>query len=915
MLPIRRPIGVQLGLGIEGPAVYSGTNEAGKWITGVNEKLSERSLHMKMISLGPLLDKRGNSPGIKDNGNNSHNDDEFVSDSDDSDSSRSGFEDEEEFEHWKSILVSKMNWDNLSPVIPENLQIFSKVDMDHNNFYDINESASLVHRDFIPGHVLETSGTQNGDLGSFLSRHRKKISTHTFDPTISGLLHVIKIQTVSDLRNGKDPHNFVVCVSGNSRSRLVLGVMDDDYVPLSEPDTAMETKARTWFIKTSKNIVNIPYQTQIKKIVFPKLSDMFDRTPDMFAVITDTFIQIIKITNINSTSGNITYSLSEKLKFNEFSDFPFSDMAFNPWDMNEIAVVDIMGNWSIGKIKKSLNNSWKISLVNDMSGSIFDEEELSNWKKISWSSSYTRLVIMSRSQMIELDFMQNWQITIVEAKSWSTLRDYKRVDDKMSVLLTSKEIIFLDTNSKNDQITRKLSWKHDISLDNTIKFSFHLIKGEEETEIIIFIYSKKHPLLYVHVFSINVEGLLQASKNSRVITLPGVSNGIGDVTFIDSPNLESDQIYSTDTENSSWNTSWINVYVKENKTSVVHRFILSRSRSHELNGNNNQSETTKILNDEIEGEINQHTIPVSVEVYLHKIFENLFDFDSKIDDSQNIYDLFQSFGYKISNELNGFIDKLDDRTDHRMVRKFLKEFGEFPNFRENIAEFESFIKQLMEHYEGEDIIFTDLKHMYKSLLHEDIDGLELLFNKLLQCWEMITDHSEVLTTKVIMSIIWTIISFCKRSHFTELDEELTNRLKEPYKEIIDTWDMDESELDEELEKADLVNNQFFSQPQFSLNTETQIPTIRSSQVSRNVNRGTSATTNRVSKISRSRIGTQNRLERPVSSFLSSQPSTLPDTMTPAFTLMQSNVPTLSQSQGTQLSQRSKKKKKRVGGFG
>ena len=539
MLPKNRVTGVQLGLGVQSSAVFLGDENGQRWLKSTDEKCSSNHIGVHVVSKGTVI----NPVETEDAKDAKDDEDEDIP----SDSRGYDFDDDEEFSHWKNVLVSKMQWKDLSPIIPANFQVFTKVNLDRKKDYDVRGSVSYSAMD----HVSESLISELSENNRLISNRpgndmRRGREIPIFDPTINERFQIGPIQTASDLRNGKDPRQIIAYSSGSTNSTLNLTVLSRTNVRINNSKINEGVDVSTWSINDFTKIESKELRSPIKRIVFSKLSDVFDRQSDLFGVITESSIQIIKIHNIGSRTNKISYSTYDPLYFSDLSDFPFADFAFNPWDMQEIAIIDIKGNWFICRIPKTVRSSNKIIVSQDIRGTIFDAEELSNWKGIEWSSKYTRLLLLDRSKLVEVDFQENWQIEVAQAKTWSTLRDFKRFNDKFSILLTSKEIIVLNTWNENDGISRDISWKHDLDpKDNSLKMSLQTLNRDGQLAVKVHVFSRRNNKVYVHGFSME-EGneYFRSFNNSKILKFANVRNGIEGISFINLDNHSEDAIIS-----------------------------------------------------------------------------------------------------------------------------------------------------------------------------------------------------------------------------------------------------------------------------------------------------------------------------------------------------------------------------------
>lgn len=133
------------------------------------------------------------------------------------------------------------------------------------------------------------------------------------------------------------------------------------------------------------------------------------------------------------------------------------DVAFNPWDQHQIAVLDANGWWSIWDIEESTKRRTTWTLRAGISGNFSAEEEdavggttiQDSWGIILWIYSPTSIVIARRSAVVlhntisGIQQMLGHDLRLAEASEW--IFDVKRspVDSTQLFVLTSSCIFWL----------------------------------------------------------------------------------------------------------------------------------------------------------------------------------------------------------------------------------------------------------------------------------------------------------------------------------------------------------------------------------------------------------------------------------------------------------------------------------------
>lgn len=286
--------------------------------------------------------------------------------------------------------------------------------------------------------------------------------------------------------------------------------------------------------------------------------------------------------------------------------------------------------------------------------------------------------------------------------------------------------------------------------------------------------------------------------------------------------------------------------------------------------------------------------------------QNLIEHENSHDEDKYLQDL----GYRLSIATNELLESWQKTKDESILSGSLSH-SKLKNLVENsdsfasIPEFSSLLDQFFQYYQDQDVTFIGFEKLLHLFLHEDVPGLDIFYNKLLQCWVLVSPQAELLTKEIVKDIIWSLARLEKPSLFEPIQNEISRSLSGPYQDIISSWDMDD--INEEDESNEFNFDSQFSapfngRPPFNLNSQSQIPTIKSSQSSGLARR------KRILK-------TQSQKATPLSQSTQNL-SVLPDSMTPAFTLMQppsSQISFVNDSQPRN-SQKAKKKKKRIRGL-
>lgn len=907
LLPQHFPAGAQLAVGVRGSSMYvPGQEETGKgggWVRHFEDDMPFDLSEMKIGRNVTLLDDPSNF--LVDDDNDDNDGIGSIQDSQDASLMNEEIIDEEDdfSEQWRETIIKDLRWERLSPSIPTNFSVFQGVQFNRNHMFDTRHGSPVSVQEFVPGTLINDITRSD-----YLAAVRRKSKRETeklfpFDPVESDLFVTGSIQTTKDLRNNNDQRIVIAFCSGETNSILKLAVLPERKLELEDSSRWLQELFAKNVDDELGTFISINLKSSIKSIKIADVSTLLGRYSDTVGVLTENALHFIRVDNVDSQTSRITYSMHEPLKFTSFGDFPLADFAFNPWELQQFAVIDIRGNWGVARLPKSIKPGSRIRFIPNMKGSIFDPEELSNWKRIEWSSSYSKLLIISASRVFELDLDHDWQLEVVQAKTWSYLRDYRRIDDEFGALLTSKEIIIVSTRRDNEQVSRVISWKHCLDPnDQTLRLTIQKIPLGFKMLILTCIFSKGHSKVYMHGFCHDQDRNLVQSVNGPILfCVPRILTGITSMHFL--PCNDEERFAAVETRGKKL---WLNFLFKENSTNrLMHCFITNDeyldSRDESLVFPEPLESVSSLLPPSARNIDQVRSFIKRTKATLLELPEEPKDIDSE---------LFQKFGYRSSEAINGIIESWENQNvDLKRLQPLLRELTDVPLNYESIEELESLLEQLSEYYRDLGIIFTDFKTISNLLIHEVPLNFDIFCNKLLQCWDMVTQDSQRLTREVFEDILWSTLRFRKSTNYDNIETGLRDSLMEPYSEIVSHWDEDEfATLDDQTSDDRLIHES--NRPQFLFSSQSQIPTIKSSQ-SKSAKRGRQS---RTSQAQSSFNMPYTPTEQDISSsrIPTSQSGLLPNTMAPAFSLMSSPTPMLSQSQN---SQRPRRKKKRIGGFG
>lgn len=898
ILPRRKDVGIQLGIGVSSSNLYISSTglentESSNWILG-NEKSKntdkwDGNFHL-VTDIG-LVVIDSNGIILQDNLNR-ESCDEIEYDLTDSSVDENNL-----FQNQISAYKfgTQNHWENIIPNVSNSFKLFDNIDMDINHRHTLNGDIRISATSYIPKNILDeikktdVYHTNDSDIHSDFetdacSANKSSKKVKVMDPSKKQLFTIGKIQTTTDLRHDRSPRNIFVFASGRSNStvNIVLAASYEDQIPHNE-----DMSNFLGFIARS-GCYSLDVCSSVKHIKIPNFSKILNRSSNIIAIITEKNLIILKIEEIFNKTGNIKIKEVEPLEFKNFEGFPIVDIAFNPWNLNEYAIIDSKGNWCIGQILQNKKRDYHLKLLN-YTGSIFDPEDISCWKQIEWGNEYNLLLVMNRGSLIELDYMNDWQIELIQAKTWSKICDYLAIGNNLNLILTSKEIIFIRLTE--EKFERLISWKHNLDIQATsMKFKLKQILIEDKKILfLVTLYSTFSNIIHLYSF-IFYDDVLQFINNPSFIQLSDIKTGINSVEFIEYFQNNSTQYNISNMEME------FPIFIKSSKDSKILKYILTTHKD----SSKVRQHPTKYLD-------NEHSLmetPLLSDNYLEHIQslmkllngslpKSISEYDSSLD-----YSNFQYYGYQLSEAMNELIrywelNPIDGVLDHGGK---LSDITKGPEYFENLDEFHSLLRQFMEYYNKYGLCFNDIDNTSIILLYENVDDVVSYFDKLIQCWDLLSDNSELLTREIIKDVILHSIGYYSPMKLDSLEKKKYEELCQPLQNIVDVWDMDiTSVLDDNV-----CDTERALHSSLALNTSQAPPVIRSSQIS-------------LSQGSFSRKKKKYQTVLGISQDNSQAPSNFTNVDPPILSLASSFSSQYDLSQ-SQHSSKQNRKRKRIGGF-
>ncbi|SCU93675.1 LADA_0G04346g1_1 [Lachancea dasiensis] len=889
LLPNKKGVGVQLGFGIRNSGLYISTaerqqGERGRWIHGgVDDFEASRDVKLHMTSKERFIDCSYDSvSNLADSTGSSE--DALIDSVSDSDGEN------------HTIYESALGVQNMSALKESGqIKLFKNVQLMTESSYDTKVINPTTPSTYVPGAViknLETPVSKGGfDVTSTVLRG-SPLPSLIVDPTSFNTFNMGPIHTTTALRMNRDANHIVAFASGETLSLLNVGLLDDR-AGLQNPD----------------NIVKFDLNSKIKNIVFPRFSAILNRASDCFAVITTNSLCVFQVRSIDLVTGFMQIDKLEPLHFHALEDLCFADVSFNPWDFNEFAVVDVKGNWAMGNIVKKASRPSRLRLSGNKRGSVYDPEDISSFHQVTWGAEYFCLILISRSNLIELNLKAKTELRVIEAKSWSTLRDFKRINDQFCILTTSKEIILI--SFKGRDIERVISWKHCLDpADITFKSEVRHVNGTDwgsayDELFFVFITSSNKPQVLLHVFA-KSGPVFQSIGGSSILQIGNSKSGISSMIAPQISwrgNSSSGVIDPKDMQGFC-------CFVREADSSAIWRVQLSKTDLPIASNLGNAN--TSIIND-------------SADISNTEAFENYLDLQTTLPSDMNDFGrsrqeaILQQYGYEVSEATNKLLGTWNQEGsndgDLRNIRAYsIYDLAPDVSAVENMEELGSLLQQFQEHYQDQEIWFGEIAGISSLLVQEEITDLEVLYNKLLQCWAFGFGNDVSVTKEIVKAVILKSLGVCSPSLISQSTAKVYEQLPEKDRELIDLWEDSDVGASEES----------FSTSKNSIHDETSQmssipPSVKSSQPKSSQVKISGPRRAGESYVQRlSRAASQPVVGRPGASKSQGSASvdgftTLPDAMTPAFSLTSASqpVPTLSKS----VNSRRQKKKKKLGGFG
>lgn len=170
----------------------------------------------------------------------------------------------------------------------------------------------------------------------------------------------------------------------------------------------------------------------------------------------------------------------------------FCDVQPSPFRSDEFITVDTSCCVTRLRVYRQ-RATWSLKALGEKL-TIEDEFDSTQWKRLCWTKPQ-QLVLFTRSSATVLDHENNTQTRIVSAHTWAKIQDATWTDAGALFVLTSYELVWVDSNS----MTRVLSWKHFLSPEDA-SLKLAVFVHTSRRVFVCAVYSETTPVVVFHTF-------------------------------------------------------------------------------------------------------------------------------------------------------------------------------------------------------------------------------------------------------------------------------------------------------------------------------------------------------------------------------------------------------------------------------
>lgn len=198
-------------------------------------------------------------------------------------------------------------------------------------------------------------------------------------------------------------------------------------------------------------------------------------------------------------SSHIDAHLVYTARYQQIGEVPFSDVSFNPWNVEQIALVNQAGFWTIWHLRLQSTSSGHLSAQQIASGTTCNQDDDSSeiddsrhieWNKLAWVGDAFTIVVVNRSSMRIFDINREDEPRLLNAPDLElelckdSIIDLQRdrLDGARFFVLTTSRLLWLQIQDNLDLVDSEsqanersinsnavvlLSWVHFRNPDDT----------------------------------------------------------------------------------------------------------------------------------------------------------------------------------------------------------------------------------------------------------------------------------------------------------------------------------------------------------------------------------------------------------------------------------------------------------------
>lgn len=737
-------------------------------------------------------------------------------------------------EHELETFSSFTPWESILPQAQSTQALIDqrKTGLVHTSFYSsFPRSRSVTPSEFIPNLKTPTLKFNQQDKGGV--------------PHIKAQVQIVfalgHMQTATDLRANKDSKP-VLCFS-------------------SGPDNSVFE-----IYYQSRTLLKVECESKILKIVPPVFSEVALVYSDHFGLVLENGnVMVLKILEVYEEKALFVRKVFQKSQFQSNN---LVDVVFSPFDKNQAAFMDCVGNWCLMHLKQT-GSTLKLVLLRNVCGSMFDPEELDSiWRRVIWSKEHDKLLLFDETKIVSASLNGNTDLLqLSENKTWSRIHDVAKVGNYL-VCLTTMEIQILHMNGSG-LLSKAFSWKHYFHHEQSLELSA-VSSGNEY--MYVGIHLKNTSVLFFYQFLVSRNEPIRVTQSPVYVDF-GNPLECFEVVCGDLGTYFADEKAGTSLPNVDFGV----LYKLQGENEICYMDVaFDKGHNYFLPINHERTHFNLC-------------IPRASFNFL-RVLDSKIKGDGSTSAPHNTIDEVEKY------ENYGLV--LESHVSEASMLPFVKSLSRFeiPHFDVNDSEeFLSFIEQIGKHFNCKYPI-TEIKSLLSAqLFTSKASEFEEVFNSISSAMSLRqrSDLSVFLKTIVLDSLCIFNLTSLKAKN-----KDDTKNLNFEYQSLLAEWSLNEAV--DPIHKAHLeLNSLNHTNTTLRLQTEKQLPEIRLSQSSQSSNQKRKQ--ERVQESQVSGFGSQNFNQ-----------ASLPSSMPPGFSLVGSQQALASQQSSR--SQPTKKRKKRAKGF-